>query len=95
MGEYIASAVILMTFSMPLLAIWTRHRREVMRLQGDAGLARLAHHAADRADVEERLRVLERIVTDNGYALANRIEALREEPRRGDRLEARRIEESI
>jgi hypothetical protein len=40
--------------------------------------------------LEERVRVLERIVTDNGYALASQIEALRDQP--ADKATARERE---
>ena len=40
-------------------------------------------------EMEDRLRVLERIVTDKGYDVATQIEALRDQRRVDDRLEDR------
>ena len=37
-----------------------------------------AQYATNNADLEERVRVLERIVTDKGYDVASQIEALRD-----------------
>ena len=46
------------------------------------------HRLTDRLEAsEDRLAVLERIVTDKSYSLASEIEALREEPAR---LESKR-----
>src|SRR5690554_5893587 len=44
-------------------------------------------------ELEERVRILERIVTDGGYDLAHRIEALRDERPVGRGLEASHAEE--
>ena len=40
--------------------------------------------------MEDRIRVLERIVTDGGYDVATQIEALRDQRRVEDRLEDKR-----
>ena len=45
--------------------------------------------------LEQRVRVLERIVTDNGYTLASQIEALRDRPLPEARPAASKIEENI
>ena len=47
------------------------------------------------ARLEQRIRVLERIVTDSGYTLASQIEALRDDRRIEPRIEARQEEEKI
>ncbi len=39
-----------------------------------------AQYAADKGRLEDRVAILERIVTDQGYSLANEIEALRSMP---------------
>jgi hypothetical protein len=44
--------------------------------------------------LEERVRILERIVTDGGYDLAHKIEALRDERRVEELLETRESERS-
>jgi hypothetical protein len=57
----------------------------------DTGAARRDERAQE---LEERVRVLERIVTDGGYDLASKIEALRDErplPRTIEPAEAERL----
>lgn len=62
------------------LAIWTRHQRKTLELQLE--LARAQAVARPPADdrIEQRLRTLERIITDgrSGNDLARQIEDLRE-----------------
>ncbi len=81
MGELIPIVAIVMVFGIPMLAIWTRHRAKMI----DATTAQTAEHAAQYAshvkDLEARVRVLERIVTDQGYDTARQIEALRDSRR--------------
>ena len=40
---------------------------------------------AELSSVQDRLAVVERIVTDGGYRLGHEIERLRDEPQRGDK----------
>ena len=67
------------------LAIWSRHQQKVaeLRLQETAHLTaeKAAQYAAHTRELEERVRVLERIVTDKGYNVAAQIEALRDTAR--------------
>jgi len=49
-------------------------------------------YASHTAELEERIKVLERIITDRGYDLATQIEALRHET---PALSARKVEEKI
>lgn len=53
------------------------------RLEVEAGLAaeKAAQYAARTTELEQRVRVLEQIVTDRGAETAAQIEALRERPR--------------
>jgi hypothetical protein len=81
MGEYVATLAIIMTFSIPILAIWTKHRKEVMQLQAHQTAEKAAQYAASNKELEDRVRVLERIVTDKGYDVATQIEALRDQRR--------------
>lgn len=59
-------------------AIWTNHQRKIAQMQlrnaDDPAMARLREV---NAELEERVAVLERIVTDRRYSLAHEIEALR------------------
>ena len=56
--------------------IWLRyHELKVTSRQTELDAGK---QAADKAELEERLRVLERIVTDRGLQTAEQIEALRD-----------------
>ena len=88
MGEYIAVLAIVMTFSIPILVIWTRHRKDVMQLQANVTAEKAAQYAASNQALEDRVRILERIVTDRGYDVATQIEALRDQRRVEQKLEA-------
>jgi len=76
-----------LTFSIPLLAIWTKHRKDVMQMQVNATAEKAAQYAASNKELEDRVRVLERIVTDGGYDVATQIEALRDQRRVEGELE--------
>jgi uncharacterized protein with GYD domain len=78
MGELIPIVAILMVFGIPMLAIWTKHRKDVMQLQATMPAEKAAQYAASNKELEDRVRVLERIVTDGGYDVATQIEALRD-----------------
>jgi hypothetical protein len=78
--------IVLVPFGIPAVAIISGNRRKMakMRLEAEMAMAR-DRTEAQRGDgrvaaLEERVRVLERIVTDRGYGLAHEIEALRQEP---------------
>jgi hypothetical protein len=59
-------------------------RRKINGLQRDlaeqTGQNHTARIATEKSALEERVRVLERIVTSRGYTVAEEIEALRTEP---------------
>lgn len=69
-------------FMIGALVIWTRHQQKMADKQVSATAANTAEKAAQYASqvqaLEERVRVLERIVTDGGYNVATQIEALRD-----------------
>jgi len=90
LGLLVGLIAILAVFSVPLLAIWTKHRKEVMQMQIDATAEKAAQYAASNKELEDRVRVLERIVTDGGYDVATQIEALRDQRRVEERLEDQR-----
>ena len=88
MGELIPIVGIIMGCMIPISAIWAKHQQKVAAMQrgiilDDRGnpVASANSNAAIDAEVKElreRVKVLERIVTDGGYNLANEIEALRD-----------------
>jgi hypothetical protein len=83
MGELIGLAAVVMIFGIPLLSIWTRHQRKIAAMQVETTAEHTAEKAAQYAShiqkLEDRVRVLERIVTDRGYDIATQIEALRDQ----------------
>lgn len=71
-------AIIGAVFVKPWLAY--RHRR--MELEAEMVAEKAAQYAAQTERLEQRVRVLERIVTDRGIDVADEIEKLRDEPSR-------------
>ena len=62
----------------PIIAIWTSHQRKMAKMQMQAAAEKAAQYATQNTKLEDRMRVLERIVTDKGYDVATQIEALRD-----------------
>ena len=58
------------------------------KLEVEAGMAaeKAAQYASRTHELEQRVRVLEQIVTDSGAQTASQIEALRERPRVADKV---------
>lgn len=81
----VALLIPLAALAIPISAIWTRHRQKIAEIQINTATTLSAEKAAQYAqhttELEARVRVLERIVTDGGYDLSNQIEALRHEER--------------
>ncbi len=77
MGE-LALLIPLAPFILGGFAIWTRHQSRMHEAQIKATAENAAQYASHNTELEERLRVLERIVTDKGYDVATQIEALRD-----------------
>ncbi|MDP2130843.1 MAG: hypothetical protein U0975_03210 [Erythrobacter sp.] len=69
----------------PIVAIWTKHQQKMAEMQVGATAEMTAEKAAQYAShiqrLEDRVQVLERIVTDRGYDIATQIEALRDQRR--------------
>jgi hypothetical protein len=85
MEGVIALLIPILALSIPIVAIWTKHRQKIIEMQVDATVSNTAERAAQYASqvqqLEDRVRVLERIVTDQGYDVATQIEALRDQRR--------------
>lgn len=90
MGDYIWILIPLAPFIIGGFAIWTKHQQKIAELQLQATAEKAAQYAASNKELEDRVRVLERIVTDGGYDVATQIEALRDQRRVEDKLEDRR-----
>jgi len=80
----------IIALSIPIVAIWTKHRKDMMQMQINATAEKAAQYAASNKELEDRVRVLERIVTDGGYDVATQIEALRDQRKVEEQLEDRR-----
>ncbi|MFA5988716.1 MAG: hypothetical protein WC803_03805 [Sphingomonas sp.] len=57
-----------------------QHRMRKLELEAQIIAERAAQYAANTGRIEERVRVLERIVTDRGIDIADEIERLRDAP---------------
>jgi hypothetical protein len=85
-------ALILIGFPTLMLGLAFRRffklRERKLDLEANQAAERAAQYAASNAELEARVRVLEKIVTDGGLETASQIEALRT-PRlkQGDRVE--------
>lgn len=71
---------VIFIFGQPIIRRLLDHRER--RLEIEAGMAaeKAAQYAAQTERLEQRVRVLERIVTDRGLVVADQIEKLRDEP---------------
>lgn len=59
---------------------WFRLKERQMEIESQMVAEKAAQYAAQTERLEQRVRVLERIVTDRGIAVADEIEKLRETP---------------
>jgi hypothetical protein len=81
-GELIPIIAIIFGCTIPMVAIWAKHKEKVAQMQ----ISTTAEHTAERAAqyasqvqrLEDRIQVLERIVTDGKQDLALQIESLRD-----------------
>lgn len=80
-GE-MAMLIPILALSIPIIAIWAKHKQKVAEIEVQATAQSTAEKAAQYASqvqgLEDRVQVLERIVTDRGYDVATQIEALRD-----------------
>jgi len=72
----------LFALSIPIIKVWTGHQQKIAELQmkttAELSAEKAAQYASHNQALEDRVRVLERIVTDKGYDVATQIEALRD-----------------
>ena len=75
--------IALIVVGLPVIAFsvimlrWMRIREKRMEIEANSAAERAAQYAASNAELEARVRVLEKIVTDGGLETAAQIEALR------------------
>ena len=63
-----------------LFARWFRLKEKKLEFEAGMAVEKAAQYAASNAELEARVRILEKIVTDGGVHTAAQIEALREMP---------------
>ncbi len=82
MEGIMALSIPIFALMIPIVAIWTKHQQKLAEMQVGATAEQTAEKAAQYAThiqrLEDRVQVLERIVTDRGYDIATQIEALRD-----------------
>ena len=59
---------------------WFKLKEKKLEVEASLAVEKAAQYAASNAELEARLRVVEKIVTDGGMQTAAQIEALREPP---------------
>lgn len=59
---------------------WIAYRQRKLELEAQMIAEKAAQYAANSSRLEERVQVLERIITDSGYQVANAINDLRDHP---------------
>lgn len=69
-----------------------KFRERKLEVEAMNAAEKAAQYASRSLELEERVRVLEQIVTDSGAQTAAQIEALRESPRRASRAAARKAD---
>ncbi len=74
------SCGLLAIFSGAIVRPWLKLKERQMELNANNIAEKAAQYAADKGRLEERVAVLERIITDQGYSLAKEIEELRSLP---------------
>lgn len=93
--EFSPFLIPILALCIPIIAIWAKHREKVEQMRIDAtarhSAERAAQYAASNKELEDRVAVLERIVTDRGYDVATQIEALRDQRRVDERIEAHEV----
>lgn len=78
----------LFALAIPIIALlgnfivkpWFEQRAKQMEIEASMVAEKAAQYAAQVERLEQRVRVLERIVTDSGIAVADEIERLRDAP---------------
>lgn len=71
---------VILIFGQGLIRRLIEHREKRMEIEARMTAEKAAQYAAQTERLEQRVRVLERIVTDRGIDVAEEIERLRDEP---------------
>ena len=82
MEGILALLIPIFALMIPMVAIWTKHQQKLAEMgletTANASAEKAAQYATQIQRLEDRVQVLERIVTDKGYDVATQIEALRD-----------------
>lgn len=62
------------------MGMWFKHREKEMQFLSEQNTEKAAQYAAQNERLEQRVQVLERIITDKNSSLADAIEDLRDRP---------------
>ena len=71
--------IVIIGCSLEAFRLWTGHREKIAAALNAQAAEKAAQYAAHTERLEQRVRVLERIVTDRGVDLTHEIERLRDE----------------
>jgi hypothetical protein len=71
---------VMMGVGSEMLKTWTKHQQAMSASLNAQAAEKAAQYAAQTERLEQRMRVLERIVTDRGIDVAEEIEKLRDTP---------------
>lgn len=82
MGELIGLVAVSAPFLMVFGIFWLKSQSKLeerrIAATAESSAEKAAQYASHTAELEKRVQVLERIVTDRGYDIATQIEALRD-----------------
>lgn len=78
LSDILAMSIPLAPFMLVAFIVWTRHQQKLATMAARISAEKAAQYATQNRELEERVRVLERIVTDKSYDTAAQIEALRD-----------------
>lgn len=82
-GDVVSLLIALLTPTILLIYIfrrWFSYKEKQLEMNSRVAAERAAEYATNNKELEQRVRVLEQIVTDAGAQTAAQIEALREGP---------------
>jgi len=88
-AEWIWILIPLAAIGLAPFKMWLRVKEKQIASQSELAAEKSAQYAQHMERIEQRLRVLEQIVTDGGAQTAAQIEALRDQPRieKGDKVQ--------
>lgn len=91
MEGYMALTIPILGILLGFFGVWTHHKQKLAKLEVEAARASVSTgpQNSEIRDLRERVKVLERIVTDGGYDVAAKIEALRDQRPVSPPIEAR------